>query len=75
MNWMPTYKLSVTENTYVDKKDQAPSYTDRILFRNNTSQQVDLNYSCLSDVFGSDHRPVVMDVKIKNEIHSYTDVV
>jgi hypothetical protein len=37
MNWMPTYKLSVTENTYVDKKDQAPSYTDRILFRNNTS--------------------------------------
>ena len=65
MDWMPTYKLSFTDNSYVDKKDQAPSYTDRILFRNNTTQKVDLKYSCLYNVIGSDHRPVVMDLVFK----------
>jgi hypothetical protein len=42
ITWLPTYKLAHTTNTYVDKKDQCPSFTDRILFRSNTSQAVDL---------------------------------
>jgi len=66
MDWMPTYKCNFTDHGYADKKDQAPSYTDRVLFRNNTSQKVDIKYSCLHNVFGSDHRPVVMDLVIKS---------
>jgi hypothetical protein len=37
ITFMPTYKRADLENdTYVNKKDQCPSYTDRILFKNNT---------------------------------------
>jgi len=64
---MPTYKRSFTDNSYVDKKDQAHSYTDRILFRNNTSQKVEMEYTCLDNVLGSDHRPVVMDLIIQGQ--------
>lgn len=66
INWLPTYKLSETANTYVDKKDQCPSFTDRILFKNNTSQEVELHYDCLTQCFGSDHRPVTLDLVFKN---------
>ena len=34
---MPTYKRADFDNSaFVNKKDQCPSYTDRVLFRNNT---------------------------------------
>ena len=63
---MPTYKLSFTENVYVEKKDQSPSYTDRIMFRNNTNTKVVSNYHCLSNILGSDHRTVVLDLVFQN---------
>lgn len=37
----PTYKLSSTKvNQYVNKKNQAPSFTDRVLFRNNSASKI-----------------------------------
>jgi len=57
--FQPTYKRNKFEPGYFNKKNQAPSYTDRILFKNNTSQSVVLNgYNSLDHVLGSDHRPV-----------------
>lgn len=37
INFMPTYKRDSDNNeNYVNKKDQCPSFTDRIPFKNNT---------------------------------------
>ena len=37
-NFMPTYKQDKNNpNCYIEKKDQCPSYTDRILMRNNST--------------------------------------
>ena len=36
INFHPTYKLdSVSNGIYINKKDQCPSFTDRILFKSN----------------------------------------
>ena len=59
INFKPTYKRNKFEPGYFNKKSQAPSYTDRVLFKNNTNNQVILNsYNSLDHVYGSDHRPV-----------------
>lgn len=57
---MPTYKRKENENNvYVNKKEQCPSYTDRILYKNNSNcETIFHDYSCIDDQFGSDHRPV-----------------
>ena len=52
---------------YIDKKDQAPSYCDRVLYKNNTSLEIKVDkYECLHEVYGSDHRPVSLELTIKN---------
>lgn len=57
---MPSYKRNFDNNNYKNKKDQAPSYTDRILIKNNTCNTYETKYyKCLENVFGSDHRPIV----------------
>jgi len=58
--FMPTYKQDSKTGVYIDKKDQCPSYTDRILFRNNSALKVIMNseYRPLHHVKGSDHQPV-----------------
>lgn len=59
IKFKPTYKHIKYEPGYFNKKNQAPSYTDRILFKNNTSNTVLYNnYTSLDHVYGSDHRPV-----------------
>jgi len=51
---------------YKNKKNQAPSYCDRILFKNNTVYPYTINiYGCLDNLFGSDHRPVYLSLNIK----------
>jgi len=40
ITFLPSYKLSNTELVYIDKKDQAPSYCDRVLYKNNSSLKV-----------------------------------
>ena len=67
INFLPSYKLSKTELVYVDKKDQAPSYCDRVLFKNNTTLELSVeSYDCLHDVYGSDHRPVALSLSIRD---------
>ena len=66
IKFKPTYKRSKVDESYFNKKNQAPSYTDRVLFRNNTpstAAQINLNtYNSLENVLGSDHRPVQLDL-------------
>jgi len=62
---MPTYKRSIEENFYINKKNQAPSYCDRILYKNNVqSENQVLYYDCQEGVLGSDHRPVLLSLVI-----------
>jgi hypothetical protein len=49
-------------NGFKNKKNQAPSYTDRVLFKNNTCQPHKfIKYGMVDNVWGSDHRPVYID--------------
>ena len=66
INFKPTYKRNMEDNEYKNKKNQAPSYCDRILFKNNTANEIQFNYyTCIDDIYGSDHRPVVLSLRIK----------
>lgn len=66
ITFLPTYKRNMDDNQYKNKKDQAPSYCDRILFKNNTVFGFHVNlYKCIDDIFGSDHRPVYLSLVIK----------
>ena len=72
INFKPTYKRSKVDETYFNKKNQAPSYTDRVLYKNNTNQQINIiNYTSLETILGSDHRPVVLDVEIEQKFVHY----
>ena len=67
IDFLPTYKLAKNELTYIDKKDQAPSYCDRVLYKNNSNLAIETqSYRCLHDIHGSDHRPVALALSIKN---------
>ena len=59
--------MSSEVDQYINKKDQAPSYTDRVLYKNNSSLTIQENsYKCLHNVHGSDHRPVQLSISIKD---------
>jgi len=65
IKFLPSYKRNRFDNEYFNKKNQAPSYTDRILMKNNTSQLVTVHeYACRDEVYGSDHRPVILDLTL-----------
>lgn len=63
---MPTYPVHRTKfREYLNSKKIA--YTDRVLFKNNSNFEVEeMTYNGLHDVLGSDHRPVVRALAIKN---------
>jgi hypothetical protein len=77
ISFKPTYKCSDSSNEcadYINKKEQCPSYTDRILFKNNTSCEWKFNnYTSIPHVLNSDHRPVMLDISIKPHIVNYLD--
>ena len=59
ITFIPSYKMSTSEESYVNKKDQAPSYCDRVLFKkNSTHKHTSDFYICNHNAYGSDHRPV-----------------
>ena len=66
INWLPTYKLSSNEpNKFVNKNEQSQSYTDRVLYKNNSCCKVEkVSYDSYHDVLGSDHRPVVLTLQL-----------
>lgn len=68
INFLPSYKCSTSEKeVYVNKKDQAPSYCDRVIYKNNSSDRMDVDfYHCLHEFFGSDHRPVMLGTTIRD---------
>ena len=52
---------------YINKKNQAPSYCDRVLYRNNSCLQINEDYyNCLDTVYGSDHRPVALCLTVQD---------
>lgn len=62
--------MSKSAPEYVNKKNQAPSFTDRILFRNNSCLDFKVNkYTAMHDIYGSDHRPVILDMTLKDFGH------
>ena len=59
IDFLPTYKMSTDKTHYVNKKDQAPSYCDRVMFKSNMPSDWSADfYKCAHDMHGSDHRPV-----------------
>ncbi len=68
ITFMPTYKCDFAQNNvYLNKKNQCPSYTDRILIKQNDPQsEIKYNrYDANTEVLGSDHRPVYLDLSIR----------
>jgi len=67
ITFIPSYKMSTNEESYVNKKDQAPSYCDRCLFKNNLLMEYTSDfYRCIHNCHGSDHRPVQLGITLKN---------
>ena len=57
-HFKPTYRCSRTSQEWSNKREQTPSWTDRILFKAHCDLKVEF-YEALSECYGSDHRPVV----------------
>jgi flavorubredoxin len=49
---------------FKNKKNQPPSYTDRVLFKNNTCRDHKFNKYDVIEMYGSDHRPIFLDVTV-----------
>ena len=61
ITFWPTYKRTKESNVFINKNEQCPSYTDRILFKNNSNCEFTIyNYNAHEEYFGSDHRPVYL---------------
>jgi hypothetical protein len=63
----PTYRWERKENVVSNKKNQSPSWTDRILWRSlpDVSELKQESYSSATEVFGSDHRPIFSLFKMR----------
>ena len=57
-NFKPTYRCSRTSQEWSNKREQTPSWTDRILFKAHQDVRVEF-YEAVSECYGSDHRPVI----------------
>jgi hypothetical protein len=67
INFAPTYRLVKGSAEYSNKKNQNPSYTDRVLVRTAPglkSKTKILEYQCCHDLMSSDHRPVKATVQL-----------
>ncbi|ETO15716.1 hypothetical protein RFI_21648, partial [Reticulomyxa filosa] len=60
INFAPTYRWERYDNIISNKREQAPSYCDRILYSSlsDTHDLKQLKYTSTANAFGSDHRPV-----------------
>ena len=74
INFCPTYRWERNKSTVSNKREQPPSYCDRILYKS-LPQTFDLWQECyLSShkCFGSDHRPVWSLFKFKPKMPYFT---
>jgi len=69
IHFPPTYKYDPGTNQFdTSSKKRVPSYTDRILYKHQSTTQVNpLHYDSVQDVTTSDHKPVwgIWEVKIR----------
>lgn len=62
LDFAPTYRWDRNSAEVSNKREQTPSWTDRILWRSFSGVEDELqflSYRSVPDAFGSDHRPVV----------------
>ncbi|CAF2991298.1 unnamed protein product [Rotaria sp. Silwood2] len=77
----PTYKYIPNSDEYQTEKDREvrrPSYTDRILISTLSNNLEILQYSTMSDIRLSDHRPVFADIILHQQTRNnetYTETV
>lgn len=57
LSFKPTYRKFPWTDEWSNKKEQTPSWTDRILYKANMNIDIK-NYTSIDDCYGSDHRPV-----------------
>ncbi len=71
INFIPTYRrLRDEPKGFSNKKEQAPSYTDRILYKSSANHSlVNIEYTSKEHLMGSDHKPVygIFDAEVKFE--------
>ena len=70
INFAPTYRWDRNENIISNKREQPPSYTDRVLYR---SLEFSYNlwqtqYNSVPTCYGSDHRPIYSVFKFKPKL-------
>jgi hypothetical protein len=64
LNFQPTYRYGRLRNEWSNKRNQTPSWTDRILYRSFREITL-LNYEAALNCLGSDHRPVYAEFSVK----------
>lgn len=71
LNFAPTYRWDRHTTEVSNKREQTPSWTDRILWRSfaNTEDELTfLSYRSIPDAYGSDHRPVIATFSLQPRI-------
>ena len=64
LSFPPTYRYGRHSNEWSNKRDQTPSWTDRVLYR--SFKEVSLvRYEAALNCMGSDHRPVSAEFLVK----------
>lgn len=61
LRFAPTYRMNKGRPGYSNKRNQNPSYTDRVLWRSRAGFRADVRqtmYDAVPDLMQSDHRPV-----------------
>ena len=70
IHFKPTYRRIRHENAYSNKKNQSPSWTDRILSKSKPGRKMDVvEYNSCESFYCSDHRPVYSIIKVDVEPH------
>jgi len=66
ISFIPTYRLLRSTPVWSRKKDQCPSWCDRILWAQQPTCKLNpISYDSMPEVYGSDHRPVLAEFDVE----------
>eukprot|EP01017_Pseudomicrothorax_dubius_P016442 TRINITY_DN18666_c0_g1_i3.p1 TRINITY_DN18666_c0_g1~~TRINITY_DN18666_c0_g1_i3.p1 ORF type:complete len:286 (+),score=51.34 TRINITY_DN18666_c0_g1_i3:61-858(+) len=66
ITFRPTYRRQRADQTYSNKKGQAPSWCDRILYSARTAEDIEVKkYRSAEDQMASDHKPVIAEFDVR----------